>query len=79
MTPELKRALIQLGNAVEFFDKVKASSPDERIAVGTDHHAWLEKAAREVVQHSGDITREPAHYCVCCGMPPHNCLRSHDS
>ena len=21
---------------------------------------------------------EPAHYCKCCGMPPHNCLKSHD-
>jgi len=22
--------------------------------------------------------KEPAHYCKCCGMPPHNCLKSHD-
>lgn len=26
-----------------------------------------------------DIDTEiPSHYCQCCGMPPHNCLRSHD-
>jgi hypothetical protein len=28
--------------------------------------------------HGIDEARVPAHYCKCCGMPPHNCLRSHD-
>jgi hypothetical protein len=33
----------------------------------------LDKSIEEV------DTEIPSHYCLCCGMPPHNCLSSHDS
>lgn len=43
-------ALADLKRAVEFFDKVKAATGDEKAAVGSDHWRWLEKAARDVVR-----------------------------
>jgi hypothetical protein len=39
----------ELRRAVEFFDRVKAASEDEKIAVGHDHWDRLESAARDAV------------------------------
>jgi hypothetical protein len=50
MSEQLKAALSELSEAVQFFDKVNAASEDERIAVGSDHHDWLERAAKKVVE-----------------------------
>jgi hypothetical protein len=35
---------------MDFFDRVQASSLDEKIAVGTDHLNWLVRAARKVIE-----------------------------
>lgn len=43
----------QLVKAVDFFDKVKASSEEEKVAVGTDHWDWLVSAAKDVVKAFG--------------------------
>lgn len=43
--------LAELRDAVAFFDKVRAASADEQIAVGTDHWDRLEAAARNLVNH----------------------------
>jgi hypothetical protein len=48
----MKAALKDLRRAVQFFDRVKEASLDEKIAVGTDHWDWLEKAARRVANIS---------------------------
>jgi len=45
-------ALADLRRAVEFFDKVKAGTQAEQIAVGQDHWDWLERAARRVAELS---------------------------
>lgn len=45
---DFKYALAELREAIEFFDKVQASSADEKLAVGRDHWDWLEAAARQV-------------------------------
>jgi hypothetical protein len=45
---DLEQALLDLKNAVEFFDKVQASSEEEKIAVGHDHWDWLISAAKAV-------------------------------
>ncbi len=42
----IQAALANLKRAVDFFDRVQASSGDERTAVGIDHYDWLIKAAR---------------------------------
>lgn len=47
MNADLAMALLELKNAIEFFDRVRASSEDERVAVGQDHWNWLENAARK--------------------------------
>lgn len=44
----LERAARNLKAAVEFFDRVEASTETEKLAVGTDHWDWLELAARTV-------------------------------
>ena len=40
--------LIELSNAIEFYDRVLNSTGDERTAVGNDHHEWLVQAARSL-------------------------------
>lgn len=50
MTREQEIALADLRRAVEFFDKVKASTGQERAAVGRDHWDWLESAARNAAE-----------------------------
>lgn len=45
----------ELKESLEFFDKVKQSSQEEQIAVGTDHWNWLETAARKVVTEKEKI------------------------
>ncbi len=42
----IEKALENAKAAVEFFDKVQASSSDERIAVGRDHVDWILTACR---------------------------------
>jgi hypothetical protein len=37
--------LSDLERAVDFYQKVKAATKDERIAVGQDHFNWLKRAA----------------------------------
>lgn len=49
---EMEDALAELRRAVEFFDRVNASSAAEKNAVGRDHWDWLEKAARRAAQLS---------------------------
>lgn len=49
MKTELELAVGNLRSALDFLDRVQASTGDERTAVGTDHWDWLEKAARRVV------------------------------
>lgn len=44
----LADAAIEVRDALDFFDRVKAASADEQIAVGTDHWDRLEAAARRV-------------------------------
>lgn len=48
-TPQ-ELALAELREAVEFLDRVLASSPEERAAVGSDHLNWLERAARQAAE-----------------------------
>ncbi|WP_312126516.1 hypothetical protein [Brevundimonas sp.] len=45
---ELALALQDAKDAVAFFDKVRAATQDEQIAVGTDHHNWLQSAIRRL-------------------------------
>jgi hypothetical protein len=52
--PPLGPALASLRRALEFLDKVKASTADERTAVGTDHWKWLESAVRDVIVAAPD-------------------------
>lgn len=47
MSEELERALVNLARAVKFFDKVQASSEEEKIAVGRDHWDWIVGASKE--------------------------------
>lgn len=42
-------AIDNLKRALDFYDRVNASSPDDKAAVGQDHWEWLERASREVV------------------------------
>lgn len=49
MTEKQQSAIEQVRAAVAFFDQVKTATPDEKIAVGSDHWEWLELAARSVV------------------------------
>lgn len=49
---KLDVAIDRLRQAVDFFDRVKASTAAERTAVGRDHWDWLESAARDVVKAS---------------------------
>jgi hypothetical protein len=48
ITNEQTIAVKNIAVAVAFFDKTRAASAAERIAVGTDHWEWLESAARNV-------------------------------
>jgi hypothetical protein len=48
----LRVALVELEQALAFFDRVRQSSDEERCAVGADHWDWLEQAARRVVEAS---------------------------
>ena len=41
--------LDNLCDAVDFFEQVKESSPQNQIAVGNDHWEWVLSAARQVV------------------------------
>ena len=43
------RAITELAEAIDFMDRVRTASEDDRIAVGSDHWNWLESAARKVV------------------------------
>ena len=40
-----------LVKALEFFDRVMECSPEERIAVGSDHWIWVLKEARKAVDY----------------------------
>lgn len=51
-TYDMSLALVELEQALAFFDRVKQSSEEERCAVGADHWDWLEQAARRVVEAS---------------------------
>lgn len=55
MSPELEDACVNMKRAVEFYDRVKASSERDKTAVGTDHWDWLLRAARKVAE----LTPEP--------------------
>lgn len=46
----LNNALQNLKSAYDFFEKVKKSSIDEKISVGTDHYDWLISSVKEVVE-----------------------------
>ena len=46
----MREALGELDRAWDFFDRVGASPPDERAAVGSDHHKWCERAARAAIR-----------------------------
>lgn len=43
-------AIVNLKNALSFYDKVQNASLDAAIPVGTDHFKWLVSAARKVVE-----------------------------
>lgn len=47
-TEALNTALQEAADAVEFFDRVKSASLDERIAVGPDHWNRMEAALRSL-------------------------------
>lgn len=49
-----REALIELKQAVAFFDKVKASSTEERRAAGRGHWDWVLSAARKVVEKKNE-------------------------
>lgn len=49
---ELEAALREARDAVDFFDRVKASTQDEQIAVGRDHWNRMEAALRSVALFS---------------------------
>lgn len=36
--------------AIDFFDRVRSSPDDERIAVGSDHWDWIESVIRKIGQ-----------------------------
>jgi hypothetical protein len=40
----------ELAAAVEFYDRVLASTLDAKIAVGQDHHNWIMSAARKAAE-----------------------------
>lgn len=42
-------AVSHLGEALQFYDSVQASSSEDRAAVGKDHINWVLSAARDVV------------------------------
>jgi bacterioferritin (cytochrome b1) len=48
MTEKQERAIKNAKNAIHFFDKVKKSSEEERLAVGSDHWDWLESSLRDL-------------------------------
>ena len=49
----------ELARALDFYDRVQASSEDERIAVGRDHYDWVFRAARKAASAS-NAGLEPA-------------------
>jgi hypothetical protein len=49
---DLLDACKELTRALNFYDRVQASSEDERIAVGRDHYDWVFRAARTVSSES---------------------------
>lgn len=50
MSEELKSQLDWLVRAVDFMDRVRSASEEEKIAVGSDHWNMLEQSARDVVK-----------------------------
>lgn len=58
MSDELRIAARELARAIKFFDEVRASSEDERIAVGSDHWDWLISAARKVARSADNLKEE---------------------
>lgn len=46
-------------DAINFFDKVRCASAEEKIAVGTDHWDRLEKSLRQVVELLPDPRLDP--------------------
>ena len=48
MKSHQESAVQDVHRAVEFLDKVRNASAEEKAAVGTDHWDWLERAARTV-------------------------------
>lgn len=48
---EKEDAIKELADALDFFDRVVASSTEERIAVGQDHWNWILSAVRKVVEY----------------------------
>ena len=53
---DLELAADECRRAVEFMDRVRASSDAEKNAVGNDHWDWLERAARKVAEAAPSIT-----------------------
>lgn len=46
---DAKHDVLELTQALGFFDKVQAASKEDRVAIGNDHWEWLESAARKVI------------------------------
>ena len=52
---QLLDAAREMARAIAFFDRVQASSEEERQAVGRDHYDWVFRAARKVAEASNDM------------------------
>lgn len=50
MSETLEEAAETLKHALEFYDRVQASPPEEQEPVGRDHYDWVFEAARGVVE-----------------------------
>lgn len=46
---------MSLYKALEFFDRVMECTPEERIAVGSDHWVWVLEEARKAVDHTKEL------------------------
>lgn len=48
MTEKQLRAILEIKEAIDFFNRVKNSSEDEKFAVGIDHWNWLVSASEKL-------------------------------